>query len=156
MEGQGRGEDVKAEVGIEVVGVAREESVGVGVGVDVGGVGSDGEEPESREQSRDVLHMAGEGVVSDNAISDSPAPPPPPTSTATTRLTPCSWYYPATNTNVEFSFGCGEGPPTRGSSSSGRGSDASRLPVFLLIPPPPTLPRQTASTHQHRRFPILR
>ena len=98
-EGQSRGVDAEAEGGVGVRVDVREE---VGAGVDVRGVGPDREEPaEIGEQSQDVIHTTGESVVSDNAISDSPAPPPP-TSTATTWLTPWSWYYPSAPTNLEF------------------------------------------------------
>jgi len=71
-----------------IVGVDASEDVGVGVR----DVGPDGEEAAEGEQSQDVMHTAGEGVVLDSAISDSPAPPQP-TSTTTTWLTPWSWYY---------------------------------------------------------------
>jgi len=83
---------VEAEGG--VVGVDVDEEVGV----PVRGVGPDEEATENEEQSQeDVMHATGE-VVSDNAVSDSPALPAP---TTTTWLTPWSWYYPSAPTNVE-------------------------------------------------------
>ena len=86
---------VEAEGGVVGVEVDVNEEVGV---PPVRGVGPEGEEAtESGEQPQeDVVHATGEGV-SDNAVSDSPKLP----ATSTTWLTPWTWYYPSTPTNVE-------------------------------------------------------
>lgn len=65
----------------------------VGVAVDEseegGGVGSDGESAEQDQSHEDIIHATGEGIASDNAISDSSALPP--TISMTTWSTPCTW-----------------------------------------------------------------